>query len=695
MSDYPIIGQKSSFNNYEGDMGWESILGGNKKEDMDLMQLYTHAYSNVRLVARAASRINPKFVRVSNNDTEVTEHWLKVALESTLRHSSTNKFWESVYSYSLVSDNSYILFHYNQKNALRFPHTADVVLPTSISLNKTKDNEFSGYLMQQGNQKVKLQEKQIIHIADWSPLSKLGGFSPLKALSNYLNIEQLITMYQAGFFENSAIPSGAFVIEADKASFDNAVSQIRKKHMGKGNNHAIQFIRKEPRKEQSVKFEKFQQDNNTLEMSSLFARIDKRIDDAFGIPKEMKGDITSTNLAGVKMAERIFMSNVVLPKVLSVYDSINFWLRKNFPNEDIMIIPDYEAPELSENLESDARIKKICAETAAILKGTGATLESIREVTGLENLVLEDTPAPATTAQRNVSVITIEPTGNKNADIEPAPKEDEAKLLSVPQMEQEESKIYSDFLEFLRGQEKRVLRLLNKKDIDDIDNLDVEEETKLLRELALPAFFALIERSSRKSRRAGLREAGINTDTILADLIPSNFRRAINVRMDSVFRSFNQNSVLELRSIQNEATRNGWSKSQLRTEITNYYQKQGEYINQAGRTIKNNARYRADRLVRTETNRSNNAAAVEQRQIIANEAGVQYKKVWRRRGTRPEPICDALEGRVVGLSEPFIKNGEQLKSDTGEVVTTHNYFDALVPPEHPNCLCYIEFEVIR
>ncbi len=75
--------------------------------------------------------------------------------------------------------------------------------------------------------------------------------------------------------------------------------------------------------------------------------------------------------------------------------------------------------------------------------------------------------------------------------------------------------------------------------------------------------------------------------------------------------------------------------------------------------------------------------------FVAGAAGIT-KIVWRNTGSKTCPFCEQLNGKVVGIEQPFIVSGDVLEAndDSGMKV----YGPKLHPPIHEGCQCVIETE---
>lgn len=92
---------------------------------------------------------------------------------------------------------------------------------------------------------------------------------------------------------------------------------------------------------------------------------------------------------------------------------------------------------------------------------------------------------------------------------------------------------------------------------------------------------------------------------------------------------------------------------------------------------------RSERIARTETIAASNEAAVE----AYRQSPITIAKEWHVEPSACE-FCRAMNGRIVGLDEEFLAQGETLEGkDEGKY--TANYETVKHPPLHPNCRCTI------
>ncbi len=92
---------------------------------------------------------------------------------------------------------------------------------------------------------------------------------------------------------------------------------------------------------------------------------------------------------------------------------------------------------------------------------------------------------------------------------------------------------------------------------------------------------------------------------------------------------------------------------------------------------------RAEMIARTEVIKASNFASVE----AWTESGVVESKEWlTAEDERVEPLCAAMDGKVISLRSSFFKQGDKLTSGTDSMSFEMSVDE---PPLHPNCRCTV------
>lgn len=661
---------------------YSSFYGSAYNPEID--DLYRLAYPNISVIARRASTVGINVTKVDDEEFIYApdNHWLAYLLSDPNKSDTYKTFMDAAIKSSILFPNTFIIFSY-QSTSLTTPISMRVASYNEIQEDVVA-NVFKGWKIREAGGKFRtLDPKEVLHIKEWNPVDSINGFAPINAAYQFLTLQQTIYLYQRGVFSRP-IPAGGYVIEANDADFKDITGRIMSQ-LKDPDSANIQFIQKRPGTQQdSVSFVKYAQDNRSLAMSELFDNTNQRVDDAFGVPKQMKGDVEATNLAGVRVADSVFMDNVVIPKVETIVEAFNNWLQGNFPKESVKLTYNREEAVDPTEVKTEAETLKIKAETVKIMKEAGISTSKIAELTGLE-LEFDEKPTEVQqgTSQSKKLNSGIKPLNTKSIGLVELSQDERAKYTA---------KLDKEFTKHLKKLQDEVLGLQtkSKKAIEDINQIDIDKDSQELYDALLPIFIAYMSVVSIKQFNEAVDALGsIPTTGTLSERTKSEF----GIYLFGLIKSWHKDTAIDLANISNEAVNNVVTYQEARKDIINYFSSQGEYITSAGKAVKNNAVYRADRLIRTETIRSGNYASIGNMKKIQDSLGVIIKKVWARTRSEPEAICDHFNGKTVEVSSDFWAKGEILDLDGKNF--TNDYLPITAPPAHPNCQCIIkEFNVI-
>lgn len=132
-------------------------------------------------------------------------------------------------------------------------------------------------------------------------------------------------------------------------------------------------------------------------------------------------------------------------------------------------------------------------------------------------------------------------------------------------------------------------------------------------------------------------------------------------------------SASEVRDLLTRAETEGWSVRELTANL--------DGLSESWDTA------RAGTIARTETIRAANAGAI----ASYKAAGITLK-VWIS-DAGSCPYCAALNGKVIGIDDAFLKMGQSYQPDGAKAPMTVSYEDVNGPPAHPNCRCAVRAEV--
>lgn len=133
-----------------------------------------------------------------------------------------------------------------------------------------------------------------------------------------------------------------------------------------------------------------------------------------------------------------------------------------------------------------------------------------------------------------------------------------------------------------------------------------------------------------------------------------------------------------VRKLLMQAVDEGWSSEVAGRELRKYYDE--------------DLSYRADAIARTEINRAANKGYIEG----GRQTGLVKRKQWLANADGC-PYCLEMDGKQVGIDEPFLEKGAQVivedeESEETQMMTA-DYGDVEAADLHPNCRCTIQLVI--
>ena len=123
------------------------------------------------------------------------------------------------------------------------------------------------------------------------PNDLYAGYSPSEASRRWATLDDYIADFQAGFFENGAVPAGQFIITAPtRQAFQESVAMLQDAHRGAGSNNNVTYTHRPvniktgvPSGSAAIEWVPFSQPNKDIDFENLFKQVDRRIDTSFGV----------------------------------------------------------------------------------------------------------------------------------------------------------------------------------------------------------------------------------------------------------------------------------------------------------------------------------------------------------------------------------------------------------------------------
>lgn len=295
-----------------GDRETASILFGNNKNITSKnAQKISAVFSCVDIKARALSVIPLKLYKMTENGKE---EWKDNPLYDLLRYQPNEHITSAIYKKMISQDLDLRGNHFSQivKNGLGqivklYPLISDDMVVTVKDGKKTfkyKDRTVSN--------------DRILHIFDIPNESGTYGLSKIEYAKQTLELASNTAQHGNELFKNSAMPSGAFLI--DKALNDDAFNRLKtdlkEKYTGLTNSGEPMLL------EDGLKYEPLRMTNSDSEWLESRKYNREEIGAIFGVPVAMLNDSTNTAYGNLEQKYLEFYSSTIFPLTTIIEESV-------------------------------------------------------------------------------------------------------------------------------------------------------------------------------------------------------------------------------------------------------------------------------------------------------------------------------------------------------------------------------------
>lgn len=562
------------------------------------------------------------------------------------------------------------------------------------------------------------------------PYSVYEGYSPTQAIKKWANIDDFIAAFEAGEFENNAVPSGQFVITAPTVeAFNEIVDTLQRKHRGAGNNNNVDYVHEpvsatgEPLGAQ-IKWIPYSRSNSELDLKSIFSQVNERLDSVFGVPASIRGVNKQNTYASVKVDEQIFVKYTLKPFASKVWLKFTSELNRITGGLGYALTFDLEIPNVVNEEKVEAEKKKVELDIILTAREAGFSLDSIIDAFGLSTAYKTlEMGADDTTIVNDKPE--VQEDGENDIAPDPLPKahshctcnECRTKAVAQSDLERKLRKVLGDAMAemILRSEENLSAIGLEQYDKDgdgilqpeEIDNLiadidampEEQDHTALVLGIATVAFLAM--------QKTGKAEFGAQLKELDEAIKNGESKLKLPQGLQDILAGKNTEDAKQLAFNLSGVAKTDY-QNHLQNIVSEYLNGTRSAINEAARAvaevggtkadikaaiqaIKPQEEWKAERIARTEEHRAEQDARIEAVKQLSAETGAEFVKVWHR-----DPLsnscefCIAMDGTAKRLDQPFITVGETVQGADGGILT-NTYEDAEWAQAHPNCRCKLIF----
>lgn len=574
-----------------------------------------------------------------------------------------------------------------------------------------------------GNTKIYTDAEVITISAGVDPYDIRNGYAPTTAAKKWADIDDYIAAFEAGLFENGAVPAGEFIITAPTVdAFNDIVDTMQAKHRGAGNNNNVTYVHRPigadgKASAEQVQWVPFAQSNNTLDLNTIFTQVSERIDSVYGVPASIRGVNKNNTYASVKVDERIFIKRAIRPLATKIWSRFTHEMNRVTGGLGYALKFDLDLPYIAEEEKTDAERKKAELDIILTAQGAGYTLDSIVDAFGLSNAY--KTLKMAENSNNTTHIENDKPQVDEGGEVESAPDTEKAEksatTCTCDHIEKALNKSGREIADATRQMlEQQIETIAHAIETGETlppeydqngDGIIDEQDIAILRDQmpqpttddykafanTLKPVIASV--MVRKGNRAAneiielLRVEEIEAEK--PELEPTTFETVeLQQHLIEVAEGFMGDTVDELRTYLDKlvAELPTWERLPSKNEIANAIRGQMQ-----------TKEWRVQRVARTEEHRADqnaNIAAADKIQAQIGQKGTIYK-VWHRNlYSNSCEFCRAIDGTRKLVGEAFCPiEGAVIGVDGG--IMANNYQDINGAYMHPNCNCYTTFEVKR
>ena len=519
------------------------------------------------------------------------------------------------------------------------------------------------------------------------PYDLYGGYAPGEAARRWAKLDDYIADYQAGFFENGAVPSGQFIITAtNKKDFEDTVALMQARHRGAGNNNNVTYT---PRptdpatgKPADAKIEwiPFASSNKDIDFKNLFEQANHRIDSTYGVPASVRGVGENNNYATAKTDQQNFIRFTIKPLALRIYTQFTHELNRITGGLGVAITFKLELPAIADEEKAVAETKNVEVTALSALLSQGFTLETAVDALQLSTSykLLKEGEGPA-------EIDNDKPDVDEGDEVEDAPdpeRIDGVTPLNVRNELTDYDKLYKVARGTMRKQVEKVISELAEEDISSaVREPSLEDEDEFIADMMeviaeIVLVYGVVQYALGKDL---LEEAGKETATMTEFVFTDTAQSRYEGYLRKVGNSYLEDNADSVRKELAKAKEEGWTLAETKKALRN---------------IVNTDEYRIKRLAETELNRSQSLGSVEAMVEIKNQTGHRIEKGLMHTGSdKPCEFCASLLDRWVEVDQDFVLEGEAVIGRDGGIYL-NNFMANYGHDIHPNGHCAPQYRVI-
>lgn len=543
-------------------------------------------------------------------------------------------------------------------------------------------------------------EKEVMVITGGVDPHSLGsGYAPGEASRRWAKLDDYIADYQAGFFENGAVPSGQFIITASSnKDFDDTVDAMQAKHRGAGQNNNVTYTPRpiDPNTgkpgDSKIQWIPFASSNKDIDFKNLFEQANKRIDSTFGVPASVRGVGENNNYATARVDQQNFILNTVNPLALRIYTQITHELNRITNGLGYAITYHLDIPVVADEEKVQAETKSEEVKSLLLLTDKGYSLDSTVDALALSpryKLLKMDASTPEIKNDKpdvdEGGEVNDSPDPDKIDGLDPNVGAANRKNPKAATQKTDQERIEDVASEFMQAQVDTAIRDLKEEDepSNEVTGDPTEAQKAKFVADALEVIVSIMGVQGVVEYAAGesmIAEAGVSTEALTEFKLSDTARSGYEAYLRRVGDSYSYDTKLAIQKVLSIADQKGLTRAATEKELA---------------AIMNTDAWRVKRIGVTELNRSQALSGIESMKQIQAESGATIEKgLQHTGGDSPCEFCRTLLDSWVAVDQDLIPLGGVVVGEDGGLFVNdfvgNDGYDV-----HPNGHCVPEFRVVK
>lgn len=570
------------------------------------------------------------------------------------------------------------------------------ILPTDARVYNADGTYYLRYTIQ-GFEAVALPAATINLTYQLDPNNPYEGLAAADTVRAWADIDALMADYERGFFTQGAVPRGTLSIVAPSPqAFETVKGEIDKRFRGKGKHGIVyNYTPVDPATGSpaapKISWTPFQQSNDSLDLSTLSDVVDRRLAQGIAVPEIIRGLDTGQTYANAEQAVKTFIDSTLAPLAKRICERFTFDIETGagLPPGGLGWRLEADLPEvaLSEARRTEAEVKRIEAETWAILIQNGMSHEDAVRVLKLEDWEGSTLEAvPDDVSRETLETPAALPVGVTVQNQLPAPTP-QAEAEAAPHVEMLQLTEQAR-LEIPANLARRIADIIQQYTPAALDGgnsyneaiLDLSDE--LYSELEP---YIVNVRNATAEDILELARAAAPANPIIADSlasystwesIPEAYRHRYTERVSKISRDLMEETTRRVQSTTLKAEQEGWNRET--TEAA---------LNQ----VLDDPR-RAELIARNEIVNTGRIASQVSAEEMSHTLHVPLLKKWNTTSGDPCEFCTLMDGTVTHLDDAYMEQDVTVELPSGAVFA--NTWQRMETTDaHPNCQCVQTYEV--